>query len=104
MATALSLDTSRTGGGDLVLTAIGELDLSNIESFTQALAADVAEASGRDEMLTVDLRGIDYLDSTAVNALFAHAERIIVLANPFLVRVFDISGLTELATVKSTSS
>lgn len=103
MATSLTLDTSRSGDGELVLTATGELDLSNIESFTQALARDVADAAGRDEMLTVDLSGVDYLDSTAVNALFAHAEHIVVIANRFLVRVFDISGLTDMTTVKSTS-
>lgn len=37
MATPLSLDTVRRGDGTLVLRATGELDLSNVDAFRDAL-------------------------------------------------------------------
>jgi hypothetical protein len=39
MATPLSLNTSDRGDGTHVLTAAGEIDLSNIDDFTNALTA-----------------------------------------------------------------
>jgi len=101
MPTALTLDTARSADGSLVLTATGEIDLSNVEPFNQALIAAVAGAdSDGDKMLIVDLTGVQYLDSAAVNVLFPHAEHIRVIAQPSLVRIFDISGLSELAAVE----
>ncbi len=101
MSTSLTLDSARPGDGKLVLAATGELDLSNIEEFTEALSAAIAEADSGGEALIVDLCGIEYLDSAAVNVLFAHADHIQVVARPFLVRLLDITGLTELVTVTS---
>lgn len=101
MSTLLTLDTARRSDGQLVLTATGELDLSNVDAFSVALSAGVAESGNGGAALTVDLRGIDYLDSAAVNVLFGHADHIQVVARPFLVRILDITGLTELVTVTS---
>ncbi len=101
MPTSLTLDTARRDSGELVLTAAGEIDLSNIDTFTQALGTAITEAGGSGGMVTVDLSDVEYLDSSAINALFTHAERIHVIAKPRLVRVFSISGLTELATIES---
>ena len=103
MAALLTLDTARSDDGKLVLIAEGEIDLSNIDTFTQALTTAIAETAERDETLTVDLSAVEYLDSAAINALFPHAEQIHVIAHPFLVRVFDISGLAELATIEPAS-
>jgi anti-anti-sigma factor len=101
MPTLLTLDTARSGDGGLVLTATGEIDLSNVEPFSQALTTAVADADSADEQrLVVDLSGVEYLDSAAVNVLFPHAEHIHVIAHPFLVRIFDISGFSEVATVE----
>ena len=52
-------------------------------------------------MLTVDLGGVEYLDSGALRALFANADRIHVIANPVLMPVLKISGLTDVASVES---
>lgn len=101
MSTSLTLDTARSGDGGLVLVAVGEIDLSNVESFAQALTAAVEEAEGDDGLLTVDLSGVEYLDSAGVNVLFPFASHIRVIAHPVLVRVFDISGLAELAPVEA---
>jgi anti-anti-sigma factor len=100
MPTSLTLDTARSSDGNLVLTATGEIDLSNVEPFSEALTSAAAEVAGDSGTLTVDLSGVEYLDSAAVNALFPHADHIRVIAHPLLVRVFDISGFTELATVE----
>ncbi|MGC2655590.1 MAG: STAS domain-containing protein [Mycobacterium sp.] len=101
MPTSLTLDTARGSDGRVVLTASGEIDLSNIDTFTEALTTAVVETAGPGGMLTVDLSAVDYLDSAAINALFNHAERIHVIAEPRLIRVFTISGLAELATMES---
>jgi anti-anti-sigma factor len=101
MATLLTLDTARDGDGKLVLTAAGEIDLSNIDAFDRALAAAATEAADGGEKVTVDLAAVEYLDSAAINALFTHADNIDVIAHPVLVPVLTISGLSELVTVES---
>ena len=53
MSALLTLDTARGGGGNLVLTAVGEIDLSNIDAFSQALIDSTATAAGSGERLTV---------------------------------------------------
>jgi anti-anti-sigma factor len=100
MSTPLTLDTVRHNDGRLVLTAVGEIDLSNIDAFDDALTAATTESVGSGETLTVDLSDLEYLDSAAVNALFARADHIRVIAHPLLMSIFTISGLTELATVE----
>jgi anti-anti-sigma factor len=100
MPTSLTLDTARCNDGKLVLIAAGEIDLSNIDAFNQALTTATTEAASSGETLTVDLSAVEYLDSAAINALFTHAEHIHLIAHPLLIRVFAISGLTELATIE----
>jgi anti-anti-sigma factor len=100
MAATLSLKTRERDDGTLVLVAAGEIDLSNINSFAEALSA----AAGRGEgTVTVDLSGVGYLDSGGLSVLFAHADRIHVIANPVLMPVLKISGLSDMASVESAS-
>ncbi len=100
MPTSLTLDTARSSDGKLVLTATGEIDLSNVDTFDDALTTAVTETAAGGGILTLDLSGVDYLDSAAVSAIFPHADHIRLIAHPFLIRVFDVSGLTELAVVE----
>jgi anti-anti-sigma factor len=100
MAAALSLNAHGRDDGTFVLVATGEIDLSNIDLFSEALSSAVARA---DATLTVDLSGVEYLDSGGLNVLFAHADRIHVIANPVLMPVLKISGLTDVASVESAS-
>lgn len=100
MPTSLHLDTTRGGDGQLVLSAAGEIDLSNVDAFTTALTTAIAEIGGSGGTLTIDLSSVEYLDSAAINVLFLHADQIRVIAHPLLVRVFDISGLSELAAIE----
>jgi anti-anti-sigma factor len=95
MTTPLALETSRRDDGHRVLIATGEIDLSNVADFSRAL--DDAAADGR---LVVDLSAVDYLDSGAINALFAHADQVSLIINPVLAPVLTISGLTSLVPVE----
>lgn len=100
MPTPLTLSTRRREDGTVLLTAAGELDLSNVDAFIEAIAA--AGTRTQEIGLTVDLSAVEYLDSGAINALFEHAERIRrIIANPILMPVLKISGLTSVATVEA---
>ena len=53
-------------------------------------------------MLTVDLAAVEYVDSAAINVLFAHADNIHkLIAHPLLMNILTISGLTELVTIEA---
>ena len=104
MPTMLTLDTARCSDGKLTLIAAGEIDLSNVDVFDQALSAAGTEAASSGGTLTVDLSAIEYLDSAAINALYARAGQIHVIAHPLLMSVLTMSGLTELVTVEPASS
>jgi anti-anti-sigma factor len=100
MAATLSLNTHQRDDGTVALVATGEIDLSNIDSFAEAFSS----AAGRGEgTLTVDLSGVEYLDSGGLSVLFAHADRIRVIANPVLMPVLKISGLSDVVSVESAS-
>ncbi|WP_163725373.1 STAS domain-containing protein [Mycolicibacterium psychrotolerans] len=103
MATSLRLRTDRRDDGTVVLTAVGELDLSNIAEFTGAISAAVRDRVDG-TALQVDLSSVDYLDSAAINVLFEHADAIDVVANPILMSVLTVSGLTNVVTVKPAGS
>ena len=101
MATSLTLDTTRRDNGTLVLTAAGEIDLSNIDDFNQALTTATTEAAFGGPPLTVDLTAVEYLDSAAINALYNLADHIHLIANPLLMRSLSVSGLAELVTIEA---
>jgi anti-anti-sigma factor len=99
MPTSLTLDTVSSNEGTLVLIAVGEIDLSNIDAFDRALAtatADVIDSGGK---LTVDLSAVEYLDSGAINALFSRADHIHLIASQLLMPILTISGLAELVPI-----
>jgi anti-anti-sigma factor len=100
MPASLTLDTTRRGDGRLVLTAAGEIDLSNIDAFNQALSRATTEVASRGARLTVDLAAVEYLDSAAINALYSLADHIHLIANPVLIRSLTVSGLAELVTIE----
>ncbi|HZE16578.1 MAG TPA: STAS domain-containing protein [Mycobacterium sp.] len=100
MPTSLTLETARCNDGKLVLIAAGEIDLSNVDAFNQALTTATTEAASSGGTLTVDLSAVEYLDSAAINALFARADHIHLVAHPLLMSILTISGLTELVTIE----
>jgi anti-anti-sigma factor len=100
MATSLTLNSARRNDGKFVLTAAGEIDLSNIDVFNEGLAAAISESAESEKPLTVDLSAVTYLDSAAITALFNRADGIDIIAHPHLMDVFTVSGLTELTTIE----
>lgn len=101
MATSLTVDIA-AGDEALRFTAAGEIDLSNIADFRQALTEAGAEASRRAAPLVVDLAGVAYLDSAAINALYASADHIATLiAPPLLMTTLRVSGLAEVVAVET---
>lgn len=105
MPTSLTLDTARCSDGKLTLTAAGEIDLSNIDVFKQALTTASAEAASDGETVTVDFSAVEYLDSAAINVLFASADHIkLLIAHPLVISILTISGITELVTVEPAPS
>ncbi|WP_101255909.1 STAS domain-containing protein [Streptomyces barkulensis] len=97
MTTLLTLTDQRRPDGTPVLVAEGEIDMSNVGEFRAAV--DRAAGGGR---LVVDLTAVDYLDSAGLAALFAHADRLELIAPPLLDPVLTVSGLADLATVHIT--
>jgi anti-anti-sigma factor len=100
MATPLTLNTAHGDDGKVVLIAAGEVDLSNIDAFNQALTAATTKGGSSGATVTVDLSAVEYLDTAAINALFARADDIQLIAHPLLMPILTISGLTELVTTE----
>ena len=101
MATPLTLTADLSSDGTPRVTAAGEIDLSNIDAFTDALETASAGTRGP---ITVDLRAVKYLDSAGINALFDHADQVDdlhLIVHPLLIRVLTISGLTKIANVEA---
>jgi anti-anti-sigma factor len=95
MTTPLALSTHQRPDGTWVLTAAGEIDMSNADSFRAALA----QAGTGDGPLVVDLTSVEYLDSAGLTVLFRHASRIELIATPLLAPVLTISGLADVTTM-----
>jgi anti-anti-sigma factor len=100
MGTPLTLNTDRGVDGTPRVIAAGEIDISNIHVFTEALTT-ASEGSRRP--ITVDMSAVKYLDSAGINVLFKHADeidRLHLIVHPFLMRVLTITGLSEIANVQ----
>jgi anti-anti-sigma factor len=100
MSTPLTVRTERGTDGHVVLFATGEIDASNVAGFAEAINAGTADST---DTLTVDLSAVEYLDSAAINAIAPHAESLQIIANPVLMRVFQVSGLAELTRIRPAS-
>ncbi|MEU7693350.1 STAS domain-containing protein [Microbispora hainanensis] len=92
MTTPLTITPGVRPDGVALLTAAGEIDMSN----TDALAAALESTPGP---VVIDLTSVEYLDSAGLSVLFAHADHIALIANPLLTPVLTISGLADLVTV-----
>lgn len=101
MATPLTLNTDLDSDGSPRLTAVGEIDLSNIDVFKRALS-DVNAGTG--DSITIDLSAVKYVDSAGINALFDQADavdQLHVIVHPLLVRVLTVSGFSKIARVEA---
>jgi anti-sigma B factor antagonist len=96
MATPLEVSTRREADGTSVVTAVGEIDMSNADRFRDALGQAAADGGP----LVVDLTGVEYLDSAGVHALFAFTPGLALIASPLLAPVLTISGLADVTSVR----
>ena len=96
MATSLELSTRRGPDGTPVVTAVGEIDMSNADKFQEALG----QAAAQGGPVVVDLTRVEYLDSAGVHALFAYAPGLQLIASPLLAPVLAISGLSGVTSVR----
>jgi anti-anti-sigma factor len=103
MVTPLTVSADRRADGTPLLVAAGEIDRSNIDTFTQALVTIIEAADVAGGAVTVDLSAVEYLDSAAIGTLSVHADQVPqmrLVANPYLIPVLRISGIDQLATVE----
>lgn len=98
MNTPLTLDSASRPDGAPVLFVSGEVDFSNSAELAAAVEEQLDPDAG---LLTVDLSGVDYLDSAGLSVLFAHAAQIELVINPLLAPVLAVSGLGELTAIRS---
>ncbi|MDT7729777.1 MAG: hypothetical protein QOK45_30 [Mycobacterium sp.] len=86
-------------GLPLVVTASGDIDLANVNEFSDVLTG----AAAGSDAITVDLSDVSYCDSAAVRALFAVAATtklgLIVPTTGPIITLLSISGLDRVATV-----
>ena len=95
MATPLDLSARRDAGGTTVLTAAGEIDMSNAARFRAALS----QAGDDGAAFIVDLTGVQYLDSAGLTALLPYAPRVKIIATAVLAPVLSVTGLDPVTTV-----
>jgi anti-anti-sigma regulatory factor len=43
---------------------------------------------------------VEYLDSAAINVLFANSDHIRLVVHPLVMRILNVSGVTEVASVE----
>jgi anti-sigma B factor antagonist len=91
--------------GKTVLSAVGELDVNTAPELREHLSRLI---NGGAHQIAVDLAEVSFVDSTALSVLVSALKRIrqadgdLTLAspNPSVRRVFEITGLTRLFTIR----
>jgi len=97
VTTPLELSARRDADGVMVLTAAGEIDMSNAAAFRDALS----QAGADDAAFIVDLIRVDYLDSAGLTALLPYASRVKIITTAVLAPVLSVTGLDPVTTVVS---
>lgn len=90
-----------------VVTVSGEIDVATAPSLRDRLQSRVA---GGDATIVVDLLGVSFLDSTALGVLVGALKRCreaggdlrLVIAEPRLLKLFEITGLTDVFSIHPT--
>jgi anti-anti-sigma factor len=104
--TPLTVTPGTGPGGRPQLTVAGEIDLGNAQVLARALE-ELEGLKEPDELdspaatVLLDLTEVEYLDSAGIGVLFAHAERLEIVAPPLLRPVLTYSGLADLAQVRA---
>ncbi len=85
----------------------GELDVATAPTLREHLFAAVERGSGR---MVVDLLEVTFIDSTALGVLIGTKERSeqagidlrLVIEEPRIIKIFEITGLTDLFSIAPT--
>jgi anti-sigma B factor antagonist len=99
-----SLDETPLDGGGALLAVAGDLDIATVPALRERLAAITARCPGR---LLLDLRGVSFMDSTALAAvlhtkkrLAGHGRLTLVIPPESYARlIFEVAGLAEVLDV-----
>lgn len=104
MTADLVVTTELAGGGPPCLRMAGEIDLSNVEEFREALSAGAPAGLA----LVVDLTAITYIDSAGLSALFERARggglEIVADERSVVSPLIRITRLDQLAVVRPPSA
>ena len=92
-----------TGDGCTVVSVVGELDVATAPDLREHLD----RAIDRDGLVVADLLGVTFIDSTALGVLIGALKRSqsaggglrIAMAEPRILKIFEITGLTELFSI-----
>ena len=93
-------------GGLPVVSVVGEIDVATAPQLRDRLQARVAAGSST---IAVNLLDVTFLDSTALGVLVGALKRcreaggdlLLVVAEPRILKVFEITGLTEVFSIFS---
>jgi anti-sigma B factor antagonist len=94
----------RLGGDVPVIAVSGEIDVATAPQLRESLQGVIAE--GR-TTIVLDLLGVTFLDSTALGVLVGALKRCresggdlhVVVADPRILKIFEITGLTNVFTI-----
>lgn len=95
------------GAGYAVVSVAGELDVATAPVLRDRLEETIQEGPG---VLVVDLLRVTFIDSTALGVLIGAqkestaqgVELRLVVGEPRITKIFEITGLTDLFTIRST--
>jgi anti-sigma B factor antagonist len=104
MDAAFGIEERRTGTSPPVVAVRGEIDVATAPELRQRLDELFA---GGDRTVVVDLSQVTFIDSIALGVLVGAVNRCrqvggdlpLVLSEPRIRKVFDITGLTEVFTI-----
>lgn len=93
--------------GPIVISAVGELDLSTVDSFRSTVMDAVGDSAS--SSVVIDLTQVTFIDSTTLSVLVgAHKELsaqdrqlTIRTRQPLVLRLFDITGLSSLLKIEA---
>jgi anti-sigma B factor antagonist len=92
--------TTEEREGQTHMALIGELDIASAPRFEEGLSSVEANTPG---VLVLDLRGVEFIDSTGLRAVIAADERarsagrrfVIIRGTPAVERVFSVTQLDQ---------
>lgn len=94
------------GDGYTVVAVAGEVDVATAPTLRERLDETIGQSGS---LVVVDLGGVTFIDSTALGVLIGALNRSaaeggvlrLVISEPRIIKIFEITGLTELFDIRS---